>query len=264
MLLNKDLRKKIAWMTWHSKEGHIPSAFSIVDLIVHLYKKVLVFDSSNLKSQDRDFFILSKGHGCAALYAYFWEIGVLSEENINTKNAKNGILATHPDRNKVPGVEASTGSLGNGVGFAVGIALGLKNDSRKNKVFTILGDAECNEGTVWECALLAPHLKLDNLTVIIDNNHSCDPTLPIPNIAKKFESFGWQVFEINGHSQSDLDECFKKIENENQNGLPKCVIANTIKGKGVPFMESDYGKWHSKVPSESELSQIEKAINEYQ
>jgi transketolase len=263
MLLNKELRKRIAWMTWHSKEGHIPSAFSILDLIVLAYEKFLNINPQELESKNRDYFILSKGHGCSALYAYFEQIGILSETDIENKNKSNGILATHPDRNKVPGIEASTGSLGNGIGFALGIALGLKIENAQNKVLTILGDAECNEGTVWECALLAPHLKLDNFTIIIDNNHSCDPTLPVPNLPEKFRAFGWQVFEINGHVQKDIIECFESIKDTGSNGMPKCIIANTVKGKGVPNMENNYGHWHSKVPSDLELSEIMVAIDNY-
>lgn len=250
-------------MTWHSREGHIPSAFSILDLVVIFYENYLQIDWKNLQSEDRDYFVLSKGHGCSALYAYLEKRGVLTEEQIKSKNLREGILATHPDRNKVPGIEASTGSLGNGIGFALGLALGLKIDNKSNKVVTILGDAECNEGTVWECALLAPHLKLDNLTAIIDYNHSCDPTLPVGNLVAKFESFGWHTFEVDGHSKEDLEKLIIRLTNEQRTGKPICIVANTVKGKGVPAMEANYGAWHSKVPNADELKEIWEAIDTY-
>jgi transketolase len=263
VLENRDLRKRIAWMTWHSKEGHIPSAFSIIDIIVELYENFLSLDFMNLKSATRDYFILSKGHGCAALYAYFEKRGILREQDLLDKNKKNGILATHPDKNKVPGVEASTGSLGNGIGFALGIALGLKTDGLKNRVITLVGDAECNEGTVWECALLAPHLKLDNFVVIIDNNQSSNPTLPVPDFKSKFEAFGWQTFEISGHSANEIRQSFSEIINSSNNGQPKCIVANTVKGKGFREMEQNFGRWHSKVPNEEELNEILLGIENY-
>ncbi len=263
MLENRELRKRIAWMTWHSREGHIPSAYSILDLIVFLYEKYLNFDWSNPISSDRDYFILSKGHGCSALYAYLEKRGLLSESEILSKNLPSGILATHPDRNKVPGVEASTGSLGNGIGFALGVALALKIDDLPNRVVTILGDAECNEGTVWECALLAPHLKLNNLTVIIDNNKSCDPTLPMGDLVAKFKSFGWHTLEADGHSTADLERVFASFPQLNTTDQPVCIVANTVKGKGVPSMESNYGGWHSKVPNDEELLSIWSAIDNY-
>lgn len=263
MLENRELRKRIAWMTWHSKEGHIPSAYSILDLIVFLYEKFLHFDWHRPESAERDFFILSKGHGCSALYAYFEKRGLISESEILSKNLASGSLATHPDKNKVPGVEASTGSLGNGVGFALGIALGLKLDNLSNRVVTILGDAECNEGTVWECALLAPHLKLNNLIVIIDNNKSCNPTLPMGDFVAKFKSFGWNTWEVDGHSTQDLEAVFKQIASVQSEEKPICIIANTVKGKGVPAMETNYGGWHSKVPTEQELLHIWNEIDSY-
>jgi transketolase len=261
-LANKELRKRIAWMTWHSQEGHIPSAFSIIDLVSVLYSKILKIDKRNLKSENRDYFILSKGHGCSALYAVLEKEGIITEDDILSKNLEHGILATHPDRNKIPGVEASTGSLGNGIGFALGIALGLKIDNLQNKVVALLGDAECNEGTVWECALLAPHLKLNNFFIIIDNNHSADPTLPLPDLPGKFRAFGWEVREVNGHSERDFLQSFKDFNLSNDK--PKCIIANTIKGKGVPSMEENFGAWHSKIPNEAELLMINSAIDNYE
>ena len=255
MLNNKELRKQIAWMTWHSKEGHIPSAYSILDIVSFLYDDFLNIDYNNLRSELRDYFILSKGHGCSALYAVLNKKGVISKKDLEDKNKEFAKLATHPDRTKIPGIEASTGSLGNGVGFALGVALGLKIKKKNNKVITIIGDAESNEGTVWECSLLATHLKLGNLCVILDYNRSCDPTLPLPNPKKKWEAFGWDVSEINGHDIKQIKETMNSL-NFSLDSNPKLIVANTIKGKGVKEMENNYGAWHSKVPNDEELKKL--------
>ena len=204
MLYNKDLRKEIAWMTWNSKEGHIPSAYSILDIVTFLYDEFLNYDFNDVNSKNRDYFILSKGHGCSALYVVLKKKGLISQKDLEDKNKQFGKLATHPDKTKIPGVEASTGSLGNGIGFALGVALGLKIEKKTNKVITIIGDAESNEGLVWECSLLASHLKLGNLCVILDYNRSCDSVLPLPNPKKKWDSFGWNVKEVNGHNKKQI------------------------------------------------------------
>jgi transketolase len=263
MLYNKDLRKEIAWMTWHSKEGHIPSAYSILDIISFLYEDFLKINYKKLDSEDRDYFILSKGHGCSALYAVLKKNGVITQKDLEDKNKEYAKLATHPDRTKISGVEASTGSLGNGIGFALGVALGLKIKNKNNKVITIIGDAESNEGTVWECSLLASHLKLGNLCVILDYNRSCDPTLPLPNPKKKWESFGWDVKEIDGHNIEEIKDKMNSLV-FSHNSKPHMIVANTVKGKGVKDMENNYGGWHSKVPNDEELKKINNDIDNYE
>ena len=220
------------------------------------------FDPKNLTMEERDFFILSKGHGCSALYSVLNQFDILTENDLLEKNNEKAKLATHPDSTKIPGIEASTGSLGNGIGFALGLSLGLKIKKMKNRVFVIIGDAESNEGTVWECALLASHLKLNNLCVILDNNHSCDPTLLKFQMHKKWDAFGWETQEIDGHN---LDEIKKSFQSLNFNSSkPKIIVANTIKGKGVPEMEENYGAWHSKVPNDNELKYIYNEIDNYE
>jgi transketolase len=263
MLLNKELRKKIAWMTWHSREGHIPSAYSIIDIVNYLYTDFLKYNLDNIDSIERDYFILSKGHGCSALYAVLNKIGLLSEQDLLDKNNQFAKLATHPDKTKIPGVEASTGSLGNGIGFALGIALGLKIQKRTNKVITIIGDAESNEGTVWECALLGSHQMLGNLCVILDYNRSSDPTLPLINPIEKWHAFGWNTIEINGHDCLQIKNALSSID-FNYDKKPTIIIANTIKGKGVPKMELNYGGWHSKVPNDDEIKEIYEALELYE
>ena len=263
MLSNIKLRKEIAWMTWHSKEGHIPSAFSIIDIVNFLYEDFLKISISNIKSDNRDFFILSKGHGCSALYSVLKKKKFINQKDLEDKNKEFAKLATHPDKIKVPGVETSTGSLGNGIGFALGVALGNKIKKKKNKVITIIGDGERNEGTVWECALLGSHQKLGNLCVVLDNNKSCNPTLALPNAADKWRSFGWEVYEIDGHNLSEINKTFNKM-NFNTEGKPKVIIANTVKGKGVKVMEDNYGHWHSRVPSNEELKMIYNELDNYE
>ena len=208
-------------------EGHIPSAFSIVDIVATLYEKVLTED---------DYFILSKGHGCAAVFVVLEKQGVLRSEEIDAYGQFHANLGGHPDRTKVRGVECSTGSLGHGFPMAVGLALGLKIQNKKGRVFVLVGDGECHEGTTWEAALVAPHLKLDNLIVIVDRNKSADQILPHPNMRAQFEAFGWNVYETGGLM---FDAFYEG---------PQVCISDTTKGKGVSFLEG-HGKWHHRIPN---------------
>lgn len=252
--MNNDLRKKIVDMVYKAGEGHIPSAFSIIDIIAYLYDKVIKFDAKNPAWDERDYFILSKGHGCAALYVVLEKHGFISQDDLDAKSKKGAILGGHPDRTKVPGVEASTGSLGHGIVTAMGIALGLKIRNKKNKVIVLVGDGECNEGTVWETALVAANLKLGNLCCIVDNNGSTAQVLPVPNFPEKWKSFGWKVQRINGHKEKEIEGAFKKMKFD-LDSEPKVIIADTVKGKGVSFMET-HGPWHYKVPNKEELELI--------
>lgn len=256
----KNLRKEIAWMTYHSKEGHIPSAFSIIDIVAYLYEYVLKFDSKNPKWEDRDYFILSKGHGCAALYAVLKKHGFITQKDLEEKNTEFAKLATHPDRVKIPGVEASTGSLGTGIGMALGIALGLRILNKPSKVITLIGDGESNEGTIWETALLASNLKLGNLCVISDHNGSADKVLAVTNPEKKWDSFGWNVYSIDGHDSKQIKKTFDSI-NFKDDAKPNVIIAHTKKGKGIKAMEDNFGYWHSRVPTEEQLKEIYDELN---
>jgi len=255
---NSDLRKRIVEMITKAGEGHIPSSFSIVDIIATLYQKHLRVTPDNPEWEDRDYFVLSKGHGCAALYVVLEKYGFISSKDIDQYGQFHSILGGHPDRTKVPGVEASTGSLGHGFPFSVGIALGQKIKNKANRVYTILGDGECHEGTVWESALVAQNLKLDNLCCIIDNNGSAAQIMPHPDFALQWKAFGWNVLSVNGHDPGELDpafETFKKTANEK----PTVIIANTIKGKGVSFLET-HGPWHHKIPNPEEYDLIMKEL----
>jgi len=253
-VFNKDLRKKIVEMIHHSGEGHIPSAFSIIDIVAHLYRNVLKVDGKNPRWDERDYFVLSKGHGCAALYVMLEERGFITKDDLMKKSKSEGILGGHPDATRVPGAEASTGSLGHGCGLALGLALGLRIREKDNKVIALLGDGESNEGTVWECGLVGANLQLGNLCYIIDNNGSAAQILPVSDMEKKWESFGWEAHSINGHSQKEIEDVFQKIRFEHH-AKPKVIIANTLKGKGVSFMEV-HGPWHAKVPNAEELKTI--------
>lgn len=252
--MNRDLRRKIVHMIKKAGEGHIPSSFSIVDVINHLYGKVLKFDAKRPAWDERDYFILSKGHGAAGLYVVLNKYGILDDEHLIQYSTKDGILGGHPDTTKVPGVEASTGSLGHGFPLAAGLSLGLKIQKKTNRVFALMGDGECNEGTIWETALVAAKLQLGNLVAIVDLNGSAAQILGVDPLKEKWEAFGWEAFEIDGHSQEDLDRVFLQMK-FGVVGKPKVVIAKTVKGKGVSFMEV-HGPWHHKIPNDQEMIAI--------
>jgi len=256
--MNENLRIKIAETIFNAKEGHIPSSFSIIDILSVLYGKFLKYDVNNPNWEDRDYFILSKGHGCVALYVMLEKYGFITQHDLDRKSKEDGILGGHPDCTKVPGVEASTGSLGHGIGTAMGIALGLKIRKKRNKVLVLIGDGESNEGTVWETALVAPNLKLGNFCVIIDNNKSTECILPVPEMKKKWESFGWEAYEVDGHSEEEIISILNKISFDFES-KPKVIIANTIKGKGVSFIENN-GLWHHRIPTEEELQKIKEEL----
>ncbi len=259
MILNKDLRKKIIEMIYRAKEGHVGSSFSIVDIIEHLYAKILRYRAIDPLWPDRDYFILSKGHGGSALYVVLHKYGFLTDQHLETYSQKGGILGGHPDRTCVPGVEASTGSLGHGFSTAMGLALGLKIQDKPNRVFTLLGDGECHEGTIWESANVANNRRLGNLCAIIDWNGSAAQLMPRDNLPEKWRAFGWDVFEVDGHNSVELDRVFNSLTFEME-GTPKAVVAHNIKGKGVSFTEG-HGKWHSRIPDDEELAAIFKELS---
>jgi transketolase len=252
--INKDLRLQIASIVKASAEGHIPSSYSIVDIIDYLYGKVLKVDAGNPKWTERDYFILSKGHGAAALYVVLNKYGFLANKDLELYGRKEGILGGHPDVTIVPGVEASTGSLGHGFPTAIGTALGIRIKNKLNRVFCLVGDGECHEGTIWESANIAANLKLGNMCVIVDLNGSAAQLMPLDDMAAKWKAFGWQTFEVDGNSQIELEKIFKVLELKSV-GQPTAIIARTIKGKGVSFIEG-HGKWHHKIPNNDEMKLI--------
>lgn len=250
-----NLKKKIVESAANSGEGHIGSAFSILDILWVLYDKVLKYNPSKPEDFKRDRFILSKGHASLGLYVILSAKGFFPENELEKFGSYDSILGGHPDRNKVPGVEASTGSLGHGFPMAVGTALGLRIQKNPARVFALIGDGEANEGTIWESALLASHHKLTNLTCIVDYNHSTDRALLVGDLAKKFKAFGWNTITIDGHSHKDI---YKALITRHKS-KPTAIIAETIKGSGSKIMENNPA-WHHKSPNKEELELILKEL----
>ena len=257
--MNEDLRKKIAQMVYTGKDGHIPSAFSIVEILSVLYRDCMKYDPLNPEWPDRDYFILSKGHGCLALYVMLEKCGFITQEDLERFCRPGGILGEHPDCTKVPGIEASTGSLGHGLPFAVGIALGLSIRRKDNKIYVLLGDGECHEGTVWEAANVAHNLQLGNLCVIVDWNGSAAQLMPRDDLPAKWQAFGWETTVVDGHSEAELHEAFSRTIPQ-RDCTPAAIIAKTVKGKGVPMLEG-HGLWHHKIPNEEEFGAIMEALS---
>ena len=247
----QDLRRRIVVATQSTGEGHIPSAFSVLDVLWVLYDRILRYDSEIPAAAERDIFILSKGHAALGLYAVLAAKGFFDASELRAFGTKGSRLGGHPDCRKVPGVEASTGSLGHGLPIGVGIALGqcIKRSSRR--VFVLVGDGECNEGTVWESALLAAHHKLGNLTCIVDYNHSTDPALPVGDLVSKFAAFGWSARTIDGH---DPNAIYRALT-EPHRDQPQAVVCRTVKGHGCQRMENNPA-WHHRGPSQEEIDEI--------
>ena len=256
--MSKKIRAHVLKMTLDSKSSHIGSALSIVEILVTLYFKILNTEPANIDKPDRDKFILSKAHGSASLYAVLAEKKFFSLDVLKKYYVNGGILPGHLDKLSAPGIEFSTGSLGHGLGVGIGMAIANKQGGLKGRIFVLIGDGECNEGSIWEGIMLAPHLKLDNLTVIVDYNkiQSFGYTNEVINqepVVDKWKSFGWDVIEINGHDFNELIDAFNKEQTNS-----KVIIAHTVKGKGVSFMENKL-EWHYKSPSETEYK---KALQE--
>lgn len=261
--ISKKVRAHILKMTLYSKSSHIGSALSIVEILVTLYFRILNIDPKNPTRSDRDRFILSKAHGSTALYATLVERSFFEPYYLEKYYIDDGVLPGHLDKLSAPGIEYSTGSLGHGFSVAIGMAISNRQTGNKGRIFVLIGDGECNEGSIWEGAMLAAHLKLTNLTAIIDYNkiQSFGRTNEVINqepIMDKWRSFGWDVFEVNGHDFENLIRTFELP----QKG-PKIIIAHTIKGKGVSFME-DRLEWHYRSPTKEEyeqaISELENSI----
>lgn len=245
------LKRQIVLATMATKEGHIASAFSILDLVWVLYHDVLGISPQNFRSDDRNYFILSKGHGSLALYAVLAEQGLFPLAELEQFATYPSRFGGHPDCNKVPGVEASTGSLGHGLPMGVGVALGMRIREINRRVFVLVGDAECNEGSIWEAALLAAHHKLANLTCILDHNHSTDRALGLEDVAAKWRAFGWATTTIKGHDHRQILEALKQPSSDR----PLAIVAETIKGFGCKQMVNNPA-WHHRSPTREELPLI--------
>ena len=251
-----NIRKNIINLVYKAGSGHPGGSLSIADIITYLYFEELNIDSKNPQNPVRDRFVLSKGHCAPALYSALMEKEFFAKTNIEDFRQVNGILQGHPDMKHIPGVDMTTGSLGQGLSASVGMAIAGKLDNKNYRVYCVLGDGEIEEGQVWEAAMSASHYKLDNLCAIVDNNNlQIDGEIgkvmsPYP-IDKKFESFGFNVIQIDGHNFDEIEEA---IENSKKcKGKPTVIIAKTIKGKGVSYME-DKAEWHGKAPNEEQYN----------
>lgn len=239
--------------TFNAKSGHPGGSLSSVDILTCLYFAKMNVDVQNPQDPDRDRLVLSKGHAAPALYSVLALKGFFPFDELKTLRKSDSRLQGHPSMRMLPGLDMSTGSLGQGISAAVGMALGGKLDHKDYKVYAILGDGECEEGQVWEAAMFAAHKKLDNLVVFVDfNNLQIDGTLdevnaPTP-IPEKFAAFGWNTMEIDGNSIPEILDALDRVE---ANGKPTAIIAKTVKGKGVSFMENQCG-WHGKAPNKEE------------
>ena len=248
-------------MIFDSQASHIGSALSCVDILTVLYFKILNINPQSPLAENRDRFILSKGHAASALYATLALKGFFSEEILDTYCQDGGKLPGHSTKGCVPGVEVSTGSLGHGLPMGVGMAIAAKNDGKKYRIFVLMSDGECEEGSVWEAAMLASHHKLDNLIAIIDYNKlqafgRTNEVINLEPLTKKWAAFGWVVKEVDGYNYSDIEKAMREIPFKKNK--PSIIIAHTKKGKGISFMENKL-EWHYKSPNKE---QFELALKE--
>jgi transketolase len=266
--LTKQFRVQIIDMLTEAKSGHPGGSLSAIDLLTVLWFSEMkgLEGAPNQLKDDRDRFVLSKGHGVPALYAILAKKGFISEKDLMTLRKTGSPLQGHPDRMRMPIVEASTGSLGQGLSVAIGMALGLKLDKKKSRVYCLIGDGESQEGQIWEAALSAPKFKLSNLCVILDNNNGqidghVSDIMPIEPIADKWKAFGWNVIEINGHDIPQIKNAYSEARSmeEKGNTKPTLILARTVKGKGVSFMENKI-EWHGVAPKPEQAEAAKKEI----
>lgn len=259
-----NIRKNIVRMVYAAQSGHPGGSLSSADILSELYFNQMNINKENVKSNKRDRFVLSKGHASPLLYAVLAEKGFLKENDLLGFRQIDSKLQGHPNMNYVEGVDMSTGSLGQGISCAVGMAMANKLDKSQDRVYVLLGDGECEEGQVWEAAMAAAHYKLDNLCAILDYNglqidgNIEDVISPAP-FGKKFESFGWNVITIDGHDFDAISYAFEHAKS--CIGKPTIIIAKTIKGKGVSYMEGNYS-WHGSAPSDAQFAQAMKEMGE--
>ena len=256
-----NLKRTLLQMIHQAKSGHPGGSLSAADMITALYFHEMRIDPAHPKWDDRDRFVLSKGHVCPVLYSALMLKGYFSMDEISNLRKKSSILQGHPDMKRTPGVEISTGSLGQGFSAAVGMAIAAKRDRKDSRVFVMVGDGECNEGQIWEAAQTAYKYQLDNLLLLVDNNRlqndgSCEEIMPTLDLAEKFKAFGFEVLEIDGHCMTEIVEALHQMREVT--GRPKAIIAHTTKGKGVSFMENVV-MWHGLAP---DAEQCKQAINE--
>lgn len=254
----RELRAEILKMLYACQSGHPGGSLSCVEMLMALYYEVMDVDPRQPQKPGRDRLVLSKGHACPALYAILADLGFFPREDLAGLRQIGSHLQGHPDCTKTPGVDMNTGSLGQGASLAMGMALAAKHDHMDYRVYAVLGDGECQEGMVWEAAMAAAHYRLDNLTFLLDYNKlqidgSNDEVMSLGDIMAKFEAFGFACFEVDGH---DINAITEKLKTPAP-GKPKFICCNTVKGKGVSFMENNYG-WHGRPMNEDEFTRAMK------
>ena len=257
-----EYRKTILDIIYNGGAGHTAGSLSCIDILNVLYNNILQINPNNFNSTDRNRYVQSKGHTVEALYTVLCDKNFFTRKDLNSLNKFKSHFIGHPTR-KVPGIEHNTGALGHGLSVAVGMAIGFKLDKKPYKVYTLLGDGELSEGSIWESLLSASKYNLDNLVIIIDRNGlqitgKTEEVNPIEPLLDKFQSFGLCVKQVNGNSVSELDQVFKEIPFENNK--PNLIIANTIKGKGISFIENQV-VWHHKLPTEEEYNNAIEELN---
>ena len=253
----REVRCSILTMVREAGVGHIGGSLSVTDILVALYFKILKIDPKEPEWPDRDRLVMSKGHGATALYSILAERGFFPKKELKTFGTLNSNFQVHPDKNKVPGIEASTGALGQGLSIGLGMALAARLDRKDYYTFVILGDGEIQEGQIWEAAMFASHYRLDNLTAILDYNNvqlmgNVSEIMEIAPVAEKWSAFGWKVLEADGHDFNQIVENLGKAKEIK--GKPTIIIANTTKGKGVSFMQNTC-KWHGNVPTQDQYNE---------
>ncbi len=262
-IIANNVRKNALTAVYSAAAGHPGGSLSIADVVTYLYYEEMRVSADDPKNPNRDRFVLSKGHACPALYGVLAEKGFFPKEDISTFRKIDSYLQGHPDMKNVPGIDMSTGSLGQGVSAAGGMALAAKIDNTDYRVYSILGDGEIEEGQVWEQAMFAAHYKLDNLTIFVDNNglqidgDIAEVMNPYP-IDKKFESFGWNVLVADAHNFDSIEEAVNTAKNTK--GKPTAIILKSVKGKGVSFMENN-AAWHGSAPNEEQYNQAIAELN---
>ena len=252
-----EVRKGIVTAVHSAKAGHPGGSLSAADIFTYLYFEEMNIDPKNPKKPDRDRFVLSKGHTAPGLYSVLAQRGYFPVEDLKTLRHLGSYLQGHPDMKHIPGVDMSSGSLGQGISAAVGMALSAKISNKSYRVYSVLGDGEVEEGQVWEAAMFAAHNKLDNLVLFVDQNGlqidgTVDEVAGIEPLDKKFESFGFEVFKIDGHDFNQIEDALNKAREVK--GKPVAILAKTVKGKGVSFMENQVG-WHGTAPNKEQYEQ---------
>lgn len=261
----RELRTTILTMIHGAESGHPGGSLSAADYVTVLYYDEMNIDPTHPKMENRDRFILSKGHSCPVLYSVLAQKGYFDYDIIYTLRKFGSILQGHPDMNKVPGIDMTTGSLGQGLSIGVGMGIGLKRSGNNARVFVALGDGEINEGQIWEAAACAAKYKLDNLVAIVDyngiqNDSFTKEIMPMDDIEAKWRAFGWEVITSDGHCIKELLKTFDYMKRFRHGEKPICIVANTVKGKGVSFMEHVPG-WHGVAPNDAELAKALEEIN---